>query len=97
MYKELTPSESDEHHHTRVAESTAPSKRDPLIPRWETLAVLIWFALDQRETGELQTNSFVTWLRRVAAVPSNPAVALSDVYLMINRGFEYLSLCPLVL
>ena len=103
MCGQLTPGTPEEHHQSLPAQSqllaarqegaqegTAPSKQ-----RWEILVVLIWFALDQRETGELQTNSFVAWLRRVAAAPSNPAVELSDVYLMINRGFKYLPLCPL--
>jgi len=70
--------------------------RTAMVPQWETCVVLIWFALDQRETGELQTNSFVAWLRRVASAPSMAAVELSDVYLKINRGFDCLTVCSLV-
>ena len=54
---------------------------------WEQLVLIIWFALDRRETGELQTSRFVAWLRQIVAAPETPAVRQSNVYIMVNHGY----------
>ena len=57
---------------------------------WEMLVLYIWFALDHREAGELQTSSFTAWLRRLAAAPDCPMARVSDVYMGIDRGWKTL-------
>jgi len=55
---------------------------------WELLVLYVWFALDRREAGEVQTNSFIAWLRRLAAAPEEEMVSIYDVYLGIDRGWK---------
>jgi hypothetical protein len=50
------------------------------------VAVIIWFALDEREAGELPTSRFIAWLRRIVAAPSTSMLKISDVYITMNRG-----------
>ena len=68
-------------------ESDRASER-AIFGDWESVVLYVWFALDRREAGEVQTNSFIAWLRRLAAAPEEDMVSVSDVYLGIDRGWK---------
>jgi len=56
------------------------------VEGWETLTLIIWFAVDQRETGEMPTSRFVAWLRQLASATVTPIRQLSAVYVNVNHG-----------
>ena len=68
--------------------AAVPAGDSATWPGWEALSLSIWFALDHNETGELQRNRFVAWLRRLSEVPITNGVAIAEVYARMQRGFN---------